>query len=61
MGFRDKRYGVTWRTKLSLTPTTVWFNTPDKRSNFMKGLISNKIVLRDSIWKHEKNVDEDDI
>lgn len=61
MGYKDKRYGVTWNSKRSSTPTTVWFNTPGARNGFIARLIRNKIVLTDSIFTHNKNVDEDEL
>lgn len=61
MGYKDKRYGVTWNSKRSSTPTTVWFNTPGARVSFISKLIRNNIVIRDSIISHNKNVDEDEL
>jgi hypothetical protein len=60
MGYKDKRYGVTWRTKSANNPTTVWFNAPNERRAFIAKLLSNKIVLKDSIEISSKNVDEND-
>jgi len=60
MGYRDKRYGVTWISENVETPTTVWFTTPANRKAFIKNLLTNKLVLKDSIFISNKNVDENE-
>lgn len=60
MGFRDKTYGVTWRTTTSDQPTTVWFYTQDKRNNFVTDLLRNKRVVKKSIRLSSRNVDDDE-
>jgi len=59
MGYKDKKYGVTWNTTRSKDPTTVWFDTPNERFNFIKNLKKNPIVRQHSIFPHNKNVDDD--
>lgn len=61
MGFRDKKYGVTWKTTLENIPTTVWFNSSAKRISFIEELKRNKIVIKRSICTRNKNVDEDEL
>jgi len=61
MGFNEKKYGVTWNAKTASTPTTVWFNSPEERNKFIRGLLRNKVVLKDSIITHNKNVPDDEL
>lgn len=60
MGYKDKRYGVTWRSKNVEQQTTVWFNTPANRDSFIRSLLTNKLVLKDSISTRNKNVDDNE-
>lgn len=59
MGFKDKKYGVTWNTTMSNDPTTMWFDTPYNREKFIRDLLKNKIVIKHSIFPHNKNVDDE--
>ena len=59
MGFKEKKYGVTWNTTRSKNPTTMWFDTPHNREKFIRDLIKNPIVYNHTIFPHNKNVDDD--